>query len=1070
MVESAEREIASLLAVLSFSEDETEKCPLGIFARSLRSLLQEKGGDALTLCDTIAVESMELLKEEERIIATKKMISLTYDKLKAEVARLEAQMREQESRLKEVTQQRKMCRLALNALVAGDVPRYVDAKAAAEVPPVEPLVIIADGSDENLKGHDEATTLSEVAPVVHFSKNTVLLKSPTATSSRVIGKGANRCWAPEMNQTGTRGQGGTGFQSPSLPSSAVNSTSLLVTLRLPELKETSLLHAIESFELQTFTQGDDWISTERYPDICALLLDLLKNLPESRPPVQLAELRLLEKVFQTAPTSNELHNQNLLGMLEALLTKGRTIFVLISLLNSVNDDVKCAALECLSSFVCGTYPFLTAGFVESVGLCQHARREFLDSDGLKLLIHIVTLSSSEAVMECALLFLWGLLSKDDRTDSNHLERRPVCSSVIALGGLSAVLDLLFTDSLIILENVCMVIGYLTRDNASKKEIRETGGLEKLISTLRHFSTSIKAKIAGAIWNCASDEDNRNSLHNLGGIPALLGLFVLNSSERDGTAAQEFLFENVAGALWNLSVDSESKKQIVAYGGIPLLIEVLTASSSLPVLENITGTLWNCSSSVEVRSEIFKFGGIPPLLSLLNVWKTDASDSTVSHKPTLAAKTILSEKVFDNVSGTLRNCVLEDRFKPLICESGGIRLLLHHIQRATLDAEDTLRVSLPISTVEKMVATLWVLTTLPDSKIEVAHNGGIEMLVKVLESSSPVLAAVQKFPDKGGSLFSLIKPREREHLESPSDFFEAFFSPDVLQKIPSLSPIVPLSMGIREMIVGVLRNCSTVLENRKRLVNCGAVRCLISVVLDCYSSKMVFTNQSVRHKNVSREKEPSMHLKECVSSAIRYLSREDKVVLREQGGLELMCMLLLTPLEPGTVLEQAVGAISSLTSSNLENKEAIRQYGGLHALVQMISNLNSSECFSEKKTPGKDTKMGVSNRNDFLYNALLTIRNVTLSNKKNMKYCGEAIVTGKDGFGDVLLHTLQHGSEECAREVAMIVRNLCTLPGMVGWFECHDVSAILNQLSESVSSDSVRRAINNAKHTIFQTLQ
>ncbi|CCW62683.1 unnamed protein product [Phytomonas sp. EM1] len=1072
MGESVESVIASLLTVLSLSEEEeTSKCPLATFARSLRNLLHGKSGDTHSLCDAIAVELLELSKEEERINATTKMISLTHDKLKAEIARLEAQMQDQERRLKEVTQQKEMCRLALNSLVAEEVPCYVDAKHALVVLPGKSSASITEHSKEKLKNDpDEGTTLPKAEPVVPPSNNTFSLQSSTLASPKASVKGTNSSGDPEVMQSNSGEPGGAGFQSSQLTSSARNATSLLVTLRLPEVKESSLLHAIESYELQTFTQGDDWMSTEKYKDILALILALLKHLPESRPPVKLAELRLLGKVFQAAPSSNKSYNRNLLAVLKALFTEGSAIFVLVSLLSSVNDDVKCAVLECLSSLVCGTFPCAVAAFPGGLGLCEHARRDFLDCDGLKLLLHILSLSSSESVMECALVFLWGLLSRDEKTDNKWLGERPIRSKVVALGGLRAALDLLFTDSLSILENVCMVIGYLTRDDASKNNIREIGGLEKLIATLRHSSTSIKAKIAGAIWNCASNKENRHDLRNLGSIPALLELLLSNNTEKVENATHEFLCENVAGALWNLSVDVESRKQIVDYGGIPLLIQVMTSSSSLSVLENITGTLWNCSSSAEVRFAICNSGGISVLLSYLNAWQMDTPRTTMSRTPVLGSKMSLSAKVLENVAGTLRNCAFDDRFKLLVYESGSIELLLYCIQRAILDSKDNLEVPLPISTVEKLISTLWVLTTLPAGKLKLAQRGGIEMLVKVLESSSPVLAASANSGKKVVSLFSSIKTCEKmNRLDTPYDFFQAYFSSDVLQEIPSSPPIISLSMSIREMIVVVLRSCSIVSENRRRLIDCGAVRCLVAVVLDCYSPITVFSRQGASYKSVNKPREPSVFLKDSVSSTIWYLSQEDKVVPCEQGGLEFMCMLLLTPHQPATVLKKAVNALFSLTVNNLENKDAIRQHGGLHALVQIISHMSVSGCSLETKASDKNSKAGAENRNNILYIALLTIRNMTLSNKENIKYCGEAVISGKDKFGDALLHVLQHGSEECAKEVAMIIKHLCTLPGIGEYFEHNGTTDMLNKLAKSSSTNLIRHAMITAKHAIAQAL-
>lgn len=1064
-----ESQIASVLSVLTQSTEDSANCPLGVFARDLRSLLQTQGRDGTGLADALAEHSVELVKEEEKINATREMITLTYDKLRAEVTRVEAQMREQERRLKEVSQQKKLCKVALNLVVSGDVPHFTNLEGAAgagEYQETSDLAAAARAAGD--KDEEAELQPSRVAPEPAPLKNSPSPRPSKDTPPSGAPPTASNPPAPAAKRTGgATSPGPAGTLSSPRASSGVSSTGLLAMLRLPDVKEGALLSSIESYERQHFPKDNSWMSTEAYPDVLSVLLALMKHLPEPRPPVQLAELRVLGYVLQAPPTPDTTYNKNLLTMLDALLKKGDAIPTLTKLLNSVNDDVKCEVLECLSPLVCISHALVAtpATSAPATALLAFARREFLMCGGLEPLVNIVVCSTSEGVLERALVFLWGLLSKDEKVDAESNGGKPLRSNVRELGGLRAVLDLLYTDSLAILENVCMVIGYITRDDSSKRELRDIGGLEKITATLRHPSDSIKTKMAGAVWNCASNPENRTYLRQLGAIPALLEL--LRPQVIVDIAAYEFVRENAAGALWNLSVDAENKTQILDYGGIPVLIQVMSSSNSVAVVENVSGTLWNCSAAAEARPVIRKAGGITVLLSLLNDRKTPAgSSSRASSSPTTAP---FNEKIIDNVAGTLRNCAINDQNKPVIREAGGVEIILQKIKDSVLTQKGrtTNGPALSPSIIDKLASALWILTISPEIKHTVRMAGGIEVLTKILEQASPIIAGSAKGTGKNTSLFPPHRPPPAgNHLVTSDNYYQAFYAPPVLQKIPSATPVINATMNIKEKLVGVLRNCSTVAENRSLLISCGAVRCLVATVLDCYASQTAFPGSgSVMHKNCSRPLEPSLQLKETVSSALWYLSRDDKVTPGEQGGLELMCMFLVMPQQPTAVLEQAAGALSSLAASNSENRESIRQNGGLQALVRLITEKAAAEFPVRKGDAARTAKVDGTSHSYVVLNALLTIRNSTTANEDNLRYCTETATAGKGEFLLALLHLIANSSEECAKEAASIVKNLCGSGKVVELVMKNNGVAVLNGLSERATTDSTRRAA----ATVLQSL-
>jgi hypothetical protein len=1033
---SMEYDIASLLGVLSASE-ESSACPLGTFARDIRNLVAAQQGEDMG--NLLAQHSAELVKEEEKLNASKEMISVTYDKLRAEMTRVEAQMRAQERRLQEVSQQKKLCKVALNLYLAGEVPNLMDAEGMAMLP-------VSNSSPDAMKrvAEDEGEEQpNKAAPEPAPMKN-----SPTSRPPKPS--------AETESDDGGAARGGAGALSPrSGGPAALTADGLLSLLRLPDVKETVLLNAIEGYTSQHLGKNSNWMSSASYPDVLAVMMAVLGHISEPRPPVQLAELRLLGFALQAAPSSRQVGtNENLFTILDTLVREGHAVPVLTKLLNSVNDDVKCEVLEFLAPLVCGTHALINAAPAST--LCSFARKEFLASNGLDPLVNIVVVSTSEAVLERALIFLWGLLTKDEKVERSGGHESSIRSQVRELGGLRAVLDLLYTDSLPILENVSMVIGYITREDASKKEIREIGGLEKITATLRHPSDSIKTKMAGAVWNCASNAENRKHLRELGAIPALLELLRHPGSSSDAST-YEFVRENAAGALWNLSVEAENKTQIIEYGGVPILVDVMSTSNSVAVVENASGTLWNCSATPEARPVIRKAGGIPVLLSLLNHRKPIESSRSTAVRSTMP----LSEKIIDNVAGTLRNCAINDQNKPVIRECGGVELLVTKVRDAYLgiaskkEAGNGSKVPpLSPSTIDKLASTLWILTISPEIKHTVRYAGGIETFTSILEMSSPSIAGAGDVAGKDTSLFAPLRmPAASSRFNLAA--FQAAYGTAALEKLSFAAPALTVPMNVKEKLVGVLRNCSTVGENRPALIEAGAIRCFSAVVLDCYSSMTVFQSNSAAHKS-SRFQEPSLQLKESIASALWYLSRDDKERPRVQGGLELMCMLLLSPQQPSVVLEQVAGALSSLTVNNGDNRDAIRTHGGLYALIQLVSEKATAE-YPQGKGNSRSGKAEVSSHSYAVLNALLTIRNCTVSNDENVRVCFEAVTDKKIAFGPGLLHIIEHGSEESAKEAALTVKNISIIPAAATFFVQHNGVALVTSLSERASTDSIRRA-------------
>lgn len=688
---------------------------------------------------------------------------IAHDKLKAELMRVDAQMDSLAKQQARGTQLSGFCRIVISGLHSlADTASESAARAAPYPAPRQPSV--------------SSVAAPTPVPVPTTQLATVVSAPPptTATTSAPVARSASPNTLPDI--TGT----------------------LIAMLQVTDVKEASLLTVLQRVDqTAAHTSVIPWANPLDYEAALTLWPLLVRHLPQVRPPVQVLELRVLTNVAkraaQFAPPG---------GRPASLLhecTQGDSVMAILRLLNSVNDDVKSEALELLAVIV-----------AEDLG-----RQQFTTFHGIPPLINIISTSNSEPILERALILLWTAAISDEV--KQLVLQQPE--------GLRSLLDLLFTDSTAILENVITSLGYLTRDEGTKVAVRECGGLEKLVATLLFPSESIQGKAAGAIWNCASNTENRVALRELGAIPYLIDLLSSPSPN---------VQENAAGALWNLAVDVDNKACVLEYNGLTPLVGLLKSPHDA-IVENASGALWNCSATVENRAALRKLGAIPAVLSLL---------------------THPNERVQENAAGAMRNIVINDQNKSAIREAGGVELVVDLLSAKSKKP----------TILEKLVSTLWILTVTPENKHALRTCNGLGRLVALLDHDNP---------------------------------------------------------SIREKALGTVRNCSTVAENRQPLVECQAIAALV---------RLGAVIGAGTHGGSSTARE---HL----ACTLWNLSRDDKTTPRKEGAMKLLCQMLSDPHEG--VVEQAAGALSTLVASSPENRDVLRELGGVDGLVRVAATAHNS---------------------------------------------------------------------------------------------------------------------------------
>uniref|UniRef100_A0AAY4APB7 Plakophilin 4 n=1 Tax=Denticeps clupeoides TaxID=299321 RepID=A0AAY4APB7_9TELE len=190
------------------------------------------------------------------------------------------------------------------------------------------------------------------------------------------------------------------------------------------------------------------------------------------------------------------------------------------------------------------------------------------------------------------------------------------------------------------------------DNRIKTEVCRLGGVQELVDLLDHRLVEVQRHACGALRNLVfgkATDDNKVSVRNAGGVPALLRLLRKTS---DGEVR-----ELVTGVLWNLSSCDSVKMTIVrdalsvltntviiphsGWGGAPQREDHKLKLHTSLVLRNTTGCLRNLSSAgEEARRQMRSCEGL--IDSLLYVIKTCINTSDYD------------SKIVENCVCTLRN--------------------------------------------------------------------------------------------------------------------------------------------------------------------------------------------------------------------------------------------------------------------------------------------------------------------------------------------------------------------------------------------------------------------------------
>lgn len=229
-------------------------------------------------------------------------------------------------------------------------------------------------------------------------------------------------------------------------------------------------------------------------------------------------------------------------------------------------------------------------------------------------------------------------------------------------------------------------------DSGSDELTTTSHIKKLIEDLKSNSNEVQTTAAEELRLLGKHNMENRILIGQGG--AIAPLVSLLYSEMRPTQ------EHAVTALLNLSIDENNKAMVAEAGAIEPLIHVLQTGND-GAKENSAATLFSLSGLEEYKAKIGRSGAVKALVHLLR-------------SGTLRGKKDAATALF--------NLSIFHENKARIVQAGAVKCLVELMDPAT-------------GMVDKSVALLANLSTIGEGRLAIGREGGIPLLVEVVESGS-----------------------------------------------------------------------------------------------------------------------------------------------------------------------------------------------------------------------------------------------------------------------------------------------------------------------------------------------
>ncbi|KAH7528486.1 hypothetical protein FEM48_Zijuj05G0077300 [Ziziphus jujuba var. spinosa] len=189
------------------------------------------------------------------------------------------------------------------------------------------------------------------------------------------------------------------------------------------------------------------------------------------------------------------------------------------------------------------------------------------------------------------------------------------SCLVDAGTVPPLLKLLSSSDMSTQQNAISALLKLSKHSSGKSVIMEVGGLEPILSVLKHgLSLEAKQIAAATIFYLSSVKEYRKLIGETEAIPALVELM------KEGTICGK---KNAVVAIFGLLLLQKNQQKVLEAGAVPILVDLLTCSDKTELVTDTLAVLASLAESIEGTSAILQTSALPLIMGILKSSATKA---------------------------------------------------------------------------------------------------------------------------------------------------------------------------------------------------------------------------------------------------------------------------------------------------------------------------------------------------------------------------------------------------------------------------------------------------------------
>ncbi|XP_051910766.1 armadillo repeat-containing protein 3-like isoform X3 [Hippocampus zosterae] len=321
--------------------------------------------------------------------------------------------------------------------------------------------------------------------------------------------------------------------------------------------------------------------------------------------VHLMELGVLQPLSRLIAHSNELIRRNAFMVLGTMASNSAVANALqqIDIIPTIIDKLS------LDDLVIQEYGALCLSYLSLAPACKV---QIFDNKGLSALIKLLA-STEPDIQKNSLETIYNLVQSSQ-----------FCPSVLELGGIPFILELLHSDYVVIQHLALNILQKVTADKESYGAMRKEQGLEKLLDIIKNTDfNDLHVEALQVLVNCMSDSDNFLLIENEGGLTILFELALPPKLSEPGKHEMPLVKssnnEVQSGAVECLSRAAQNANNHKILHDIEMediLVELLSGSSDC-VNMFVCQAMAGMSSFLSSKERFREIGGLSALIHLLS---------------------------------------------------------------------------------------------------------------------------------------------------------------------------------------------------------------------------------------------------------------------------------------------------------------------------------------------------------------------------------------------------------------------------------------------------------------------